>query len=227
MTFHLSYPKSKPSSNKPSTNMLAALFDLDGVLIDSEGTYTQFWDNIEHVYPTGIPNYALVIKGSNLQKILANYPSQQVRDDIVRRIDEFEADMTYPLFEGAIDLLNKLRHRHIPSAIVTSSSLHKMQSLFAKVPQLEAVVDEIVTGSEVSRSKPDPEGYLLAANKLGIAPADCVVFEDSLQGLEAGRRAGAKVVAIATTNPRSALVGRADIIVDSIADITLEILKTL
>ncbi|MDE6321006.1 MAG: HAD family phosphatase [Muribaculaceae bacterium] len=208
--------------------MLAALFDLDGVLIDSEGTYTQFWEEIDLIYPTGIPNYAKVIKGTNLQKILANYPSQQVRDDIVRRIDEFEADMEYPLFDGAERLLMELRKHGIPTAIVTSSSTQKMDSLFVKLPSLREMVDEIVTGSEVKHSKPDPEGYLTAANKLGVSPDDCVVFEDSLQGLEAGRRSGAKVVGIATTNPRSALIGRADIIVDSVADLTLEILiKTL
>lgn len=208
--------------------MLAALFDLDGVLIDSEWTYTCFWEAIELIYPTGIPNYAQVIKGSNLQKILANYPSQQVRDDIVRRIDEFEADMDYPMFDGAEALLRDLRTHGIPTAIVTSSSQQKMDSLFAKTPELKEMVDEIVTGSEVTHSKPDPEGYLLAAKKLGVSPTDCVVFEDSLQGLEAGRRSGAKVVGIATTNPRSALVGRADIIVDSVAELTVELLvKTL
>lgn len=204
--------------------MLAALFDLDGVLIDSEGTYTCFWEDIDQIYPTGIPNYAQVIKGTNLQKILANYPSQQVRDDIVRRIDEFEADMDYPMFAGAEALLRELRLHGIPTAIVTSSSTQKMDSLFAKTPELRKMVDKVVTGSEVTRSKPDPEGYILAAKKLGVPPTECVVFEDSLQGLEAGRQSGAKVVGIATTNPRSALVGRADIIVDSVADLTVDFL---
>lgn len=207
--------------------MLAALFDLDGVLIDSEGTYTQFWAEMERIYPTGIPDYPQVIKGTNLQKILSNYPSQAVRDDIVRRIDEFEAGMDYPMFDGAERLLSQLRKHRIPSAIVTSSSQEKMDSLFIKVPCLRKMVDEIVTGSEVTRSKPDPEGYLLAARKLSVDPADCVVFEDSLQGLEAGRRSGAAVVGIATTNPRSALVGRADIIVDSIADVSIDLLQGL
>lgn len=207
--------------------MLAALFDLDGVLIDSEGTYTQFWAEMERIYPTGIPDYPQVIKGTNLQKILSNYPSQAVRDDIVRRIDEFEAEMDYPMFDGAERLLAQLRKHRIPSAIVTSSSQEKMDSLFIKVPCLREMVNEIVTGSDVTRSKPDPEGYLLAARKLSVDPADCVVFEDSLQGLEAGRRSGATVVGIATTNPRSALVGRADIIVDSIADVSIDLLQGL
>lgn len=205
--------------------MLAALFDLDGVLIDSEGTYTQFWAEMERIHPTGIPDYPHVIKGTNLQKILSNYPSEAVRDDIVRRIDEFEAEMEYPMFDGAERLLSQLREHHIPSAIVTSSSREKMHSLFVKEPRLRNMVDEIVTGSEVTRSKPDPEGYLLAARKLGVDPSECVVFEDSLQGIEAGRLSGAMVVGIATTNPRSALVGRADIIVDSIADVSFEMLQ--
>ncbi len=204
--------------------MLAALFDLDGVLVDSESTYTRFWENIEQIYPTGIPNYALAIKGTNLAKILAHYPSRQVRDDIVARIDRFELTMDYPLFDGATRLLDELRTHGIPTAIVTSSSVTKMESLFAKLPQLRDMVDTIVTGTDVSQSKPDPEGYLLAAARLGVDPSQCVVFEDSLQGIEAGRRSGAKVVGIATTNPREALVGRVDLLVDSVAQINVEML---
>jgi len=204
--------------------MLAALFDLDGVLVDSESTYTRFWENIEQIYPTGIPNYALAIKGTNLAKILAHYPSQQVRDDIVARIDRFELTMDYPLFDGATRLLDELRAHDIPTAIVTSSSVTKMESLFAKLPQLRDMVDTIVTGSDVSQSKPDPEGYLLAAARLDVDPRQCVVFEDSLQGIEAGRRSGAKVVGIATTNPREALAGRVDWLVDNVAQINVEML---
>lgn len=204
--------------------MLAALFDLDGVLVDSESTYTRFWENIEQIYPTGIPNYALAIKGTNLAKILAHYPSRQVRDDIVARIDRFELTMDYPLFDGATRLLDELRTHGIPTAIVTSSSVTKMESLFAKLPQLRDMVDTIVTGSDVSQSKPDPEGYLLAAARLGVPPSQCVVFEDSLQGIEAGRRSGAKVVGIATTNPREVLVGRVDLLVDNVAQINVEML---
>lgn len=194
----------------------AALFDLDGVIIDSESLYTLFWDNIEHVYPTGIPDFAYAIKGTTIGKILSNYPSEAIRADILDRLHRYEREeMVYALYPGVIDFISALRREGIATAIVTSSDDVKMGYLFRQQPQLREMVDTIVTGSMVSRSKPDPEGYLLAARTLGCDPCDCWVFEDSLQGLEAGRRAGARVVALPTTNPRQKVAPLADMVVDS------------
>ena len=77
----------------------------------------------------------------------------------------------------------------------------------------------LVTAADVTHSKPHPEPYLTGARKAGVDPADCVVFEDSFQGLESGRRAGAFVVGIATTNPAESLEGKADLIVGSLAEL--------
>ena len=182
----------------------AALFDLDGVIVDSEGLYTIFWNSIEQIYPTGIPDFAHAIKGTTIGKILSNYPSDQIRDDILDRLHRYEREeMAYTVYPGVLDFVRGLRDCGISTAIVTSSDDVKMGYLFKQLPQLRYMFDIVITGTMVSRSKPDPEGYLLAASRLGCDPADCWVFEDSLQGLEAGRRAGARVVALATTNPHS------------------------
>ena len=74
----------------------------------------------------------------------------------------------------------------------------------------------------VKHSKPDPEGYLLGASKLGLAPEDCYVFEDSMQGVEAGRRSGATVVAVATTNSRERLAGKGKYIIDSFLQLSVK-----
>ena len=74
-----------------------ALFDLDGVLIDTEGKYTEFWDEISRIYPTGIDNYALHIKGTTLEEIMKDFPDPEVRADILRRIREFQDTMTLSL----------------------------------------------------------------------------------------------------------------------------------
>ena len=79
-----------------------------------------------------------------------------------------------------------------------------------------------MTDEDVTASKPDPQGYLLAAERLGAKAGEFAVFEDSFAGLEAGRRAGALVVGVATTNPRETVEPRADITVDTVADITPE-----
>lgn len=195
----------------------AALFDLDGVIIDSESRYTEFWSLIESLYPTGIDNYPVAIKGTTLETILLNYPSQQVRDDIVSRLQHFQDTMVYELYDGAETFLAELLSHGVATAMVTSSDARKMKILFSHLPQLQQYFRIIIDGSMVSRSKPDPEGYNRAAAALGVAPEDCCVFEDSLQGLRAGRAAGGKVVALATTYPRERVSDMADITIDTLA----------
>ncbi|MDE6051765.1 MAG: HAD hydrolase-like protein, partial [Paramuribaculum sp.] len=97
-----------------------ALFDLDGVIIDSEGTYTQFWSEIDRIYPTGIENYAYAIKGTTLPEIMKHYDDEDVKADILRRIVEFQETMRYRLYPGVERFLSELRERGIPAAIVTS-----------------------------------------------------------------------------------------------------------
>lgn len=76
----------------------------------------------------------------------------------------------------------------------------------------------------MKHSKPDPECYLLAATKLGQNPEDCIVFEDSFNGLISGRAAGAGLVALATTNPAAQLSEYTDMVVDSLGDTKLDVL---
>lgn len=191
-----------------------ALFDLDGVIVDSESQYTVFWDGIEKMYPTGIPDYAVAIKGTTLEKILNNYPDQAVRDDIVQRLNKFqEEDMDYPIYPGVETFLEELKRRGIPAAVVTSSDHRKMDVVYARHPRLKDYFEVIIDGSMVTRSKPDPQGYLLAASRIGRDPRHCFVFEDSLQGLKAGRASGAAVIGLATTYPAELLTDKADKII--------------
>lgn len=199
-----------------------ALFDLDGVLIDSESTYTRFWQEIERIYPTGIENYAIAIKGTTLPEIMKHYDDESVKSDILRRIHDFQESMTYELYPGVVGFLTELRDRGIRSAIVTSSDNRKMQLLFEQLPQLKELVDVVVDASMVTRSKPDPEGYLKAAEAIGCNPDDCFVFEDSIQGLKAGNASGATVIALATTYPQEQLKGKAAKIIGGFEDFNVD-----
>lgn len=210
-----------------TTVPFGALFDLDGVLIDSETTYTRFWTEIDCIYPTGIENYALAIKGTTLPEIMKHYDDSRVRADILRRITEFQESMTYELYPGVVDFLSILRDSSVPMAIVTSSDDRKMAHLFRQHPGFQKLFDAIVDASMVTRSKPDPQGYLLGAEKIGVAPEDCFVFEDSLQGLKAGRAAGAVVVGLATTYPAQKIAPLADKVIDGLGGVTLEDLISL
>ncbi|MCM1517834.1 MAG: HAD family phosphatase [Pseudoflavonifractor sp.] len=198
------------------------LFDLDGVLIDSERLYTVFWSEIDRDFPVGIPDFARYIKGSTLVKILQYYDSETVRDEIRRRLKKFEDTMSYTLFEGVSEFLDELTCRGIPKAVVTSSADVKMAKLFDALPGFRERFEAVITGSMVSRSKPAPEGYLMGARAIGCVPGDCYVFEDSLSGLEAGNRAGATVIGLSTTLPRESLAGHAHHLIDGFAGFTVD-----
>lgn len=208
--------------------MKGVLFDLDGVLIDSETLYTEFWSNAEKKYPTGVDDFAYIIKGNNLAKILSTYfPDKEVQADLLRMIDEFERNMQYHIFPGAMELVNSLNQQNIPCAIVTSSDISKMDKLAMQHPDFLNHFNAMVTGNMVSKSKPDPECFLRGAEMIGVDIKDCVVCEDSPSGILAGLNSGAKVIAIATTLRRKDINKDAHKIVDSIADISVDDILSL
>lgn len=199
------------------------LFDLDGVLIDSESEYTKIWETVNNEYPTGISSLASCIKGCTLDKILDDhYPDPSIRKKVVERLYELEKKMKYNYLPGAYELLCNLKERKIPIALVTSSNDVKMAHLVEELPEITSFFTHIVTADQISNSKPDPEGYLLGAKKIGRNILNCVVFEDSLQGVKAGRNSGAFVIGVAGTLSRETISPFADYVVNSLDEINLE-----
>lgn len=201
--------------------MKGALFDLDGVLIDSETLYTTFWQKIDSIYPTGIPDFAIQIKGTTLDLIFKHFPDAAVQADILQRLNRFQREMRFEMYPYAEDFLKRLQRSDIPMALVTSSDEKKMESLFAQLPQLRNYFNAIIHAGLITHSKPHPEPYLKGAEAIDVAPGECCVFEDSLQGLTAGRAAGAKVVALSTTYPADRLVSLADTVISSFKDLDI------
>jgi len=184
----------------------AFLFDLDGVLIDSESEYTRIWQEVDQLWPTGVEDFARVIKGTTLYEILGKYfPTQEIRNRVMRYCIDREKKMEFRLCDGVDVLLNKLEHLGIPSVIVTSSDGDKMQRLYQRLLGFRERFAAVIDGDMVSHSKPHPEGYLAAAGAVGCNPEDCVVVEDSLSGIQAGKSAGAFVIAVEGTFTRQAL----------------------
>ena len=198
----------------------AVLFDLDGVLLDSESIYTDFWNHVETIYPTGVPNFAIVIKGTTLGEILDTYfPDKATQTEIHKLLKRQEEEMVYRLFDGILPMLGKLRQRNIRTAIVTSSSNRKMDDMFNTLPELKELIDTIVTEDDVTESKPSPQGYLLPPKRHAAADAEFAVIEDSIKGLHAGRAAGAFVVGISTTNPAEKISPLADMVLPTAAEL--------
>ncbi len=207
---------------------IGCLFDLDGVLIDSEKLYTKIWEAIEQQWPTGIDNFAYKIKGTTLEDILDRYfPDEAVRADVIKELYRLESMMIYAPLPWALAFLDALRERNIPIALVTSSNDLKMQHLWKDMPGFKDKFDVIITGNEVTYSKPNPEGYLTAAHRIGVDPKRCAVFEDSLQGVKAGKAAGAYVVGVAGTLKAEDIAPCSDIVVNSVAEVDIDDLESL
>lgn len=202
----------------------AVLFDLDGVLLDTEGIYTEFWQGMGDRFGLDA-DFAYKIKGTTLTNILGTYfPEPEVQSWIRARLVEQERNMQYRLFDGALELLQNLKDAGVRTAVVTSSNAAKMRHVMAELPALARRIDTLVVDEDVTASKPDPQGYLLAAKRLEADAPHFAVVEDSLHGLEAGRRAGGIVVGIATTNPLDVVAGRSDIAVNTIGELDADAL---
>ena len=177
------------------------LFDFDGVVADTEPQYDEIWNRMAEAYNLGIPNFATLIKGIPLSEIMTkyfgNYPAQE-KDSILARSVAFETQMAFPPIPGVMAFIDYLEAHHYKRALVTSSSTVKMKAAMKQLP-LERLFPVMITADHITKGKPDPMCYLLAASQLQSAPEECLVFEDSLAGITAGKNAGAKVVGVATT----------------------------
>lgn len=204
---------------------IGCLFDLDGVIVDSERMYTKIWEAIERQWPTGVDNFAYKIKGTTLEDILLRYfPNPEIRKEVTKELYRLEGLMVYAPKHGAMELLRGLNEREIPTALVTSSNALKMDHLWFDMPELNKEFRSIITGDDVSESKPNPEGYLKAARNLGVDPKRCAVFEDSLQGVKAGRASGAYVVGVAGTLRAEDIAPYSDIVVDTLEGFDIDAL---
>ena len=107
-------------------------------------------------------------------------------------------------------------------AIVTSSDRKKMQSLYRQQPEFPVLFDHIITGDMVTKAKPDPDCFLLGAKLLGVDIKDCIVFEDSRNGLLAGRASGARVIGIASTLSFDAVSELSDMTFNALSEISVQ-----
>lgn len=196
--------------------MKAALFDLDGVVFDTEPQYTIFWGAQCREFHPEHPGLEHEIKGQTLVQIYDAWFSGELQEKqavITERLNLYEQQMDYIYVPGFEDYVKKLRTQGVKTAVVTSSNRIKMEAVYQRHPEFKGLFDAILTSEDFERSKPDPDCYLKAANRLGVSVKDSMVFEDSFNGLKSGRAAGMYVVGLATTNPAEAISPYADKVV--------------
>ena len=196
----------------------AALFDLDGVVFDTEPQYTEFWGaQCRELHPEH-PGLEHEIKGQTLVQIFDRHFSGDLaysQEIITNRLNDFEQTMRFDYVEGFEDFVSRLRSRGVKTAVVTSSNIAKMQSVYQSRSEFRQMFDAILTSEDFERSKPDPDCYLKAAERLGAEIDECIVFEDSFNGLKSGRAAGMKVVGLATTNSAESIAPYSDVIISN------------
>jgi HAD superfamily hydrolase (TIGR01509 family) len=135
--------------------------------------------------------------------------------------------MHYDYIAGFEAMIADLHAHGVKTAVVTSSNIPKMESVYRYQPSFRTLFDAILTSEDFARSKPDPDCYLRAAQRFGASPEECIVFEDSFNGLRSGRAANMKVVGVATTNSAEAIAPYSDIQVTDYQNVDYASLITL
>lgn len=207
----------------------AVLFDLDGVLTDTSEYHFLAWKRLAD--ELGIPfdrqdNEALrgVSRRESLLLLLKGRPAteedmQAWMERKNRYYVEFISQMTPEnLLPGALNLLQELRANGYKTAIVSSS---KNTPLVLERLNIAHLMDAVVDGNAPARSKPAPDLFLLAAERLGVAPQECLVVEDAAAGIDAGRAAGMRTLGL---GPRER-VGHADMVLPDLNGVHLADLK--
>lgn len=192
----------------------AALFDLDGVVFDTEPQYTIFWGSQCQLYHPEHPGLEHEIKGSTLTQIYDRWFNghlKQERDIITQRLNAFEQQMSFNYVDGFVSFVEELKKHGVKTAVVTSSNVPKMESVYRQRPEFKQLFDAVLTSEDFAHSKPHPDCYLRGAQRFGASPLECVVFEDSINGLRSGKASGAVVVGLSTTLPVESIIELSDI----------------
>ncbi len=204
-----------------------ALFDLDGVIVDTEDEYTQFWGLQGRLYHPEIPNFAHRIKGYTLVQVYEEYFADRadLQPKITEALNYHERNMAYKYVSGVLDFIKQLKNANVKIAIATSSNRKKMEGLSQVRPELFEIFDKIVVAEDVKKSKPAPDCYLLAAELLGADIKSAVIFEDSVTGLAAARASGGYVVGVSSTLGSEKIAPLCDFQIPNFEGISLDILS--
>jgi len=211
----------------------AVLFDLDGVLVDSEEYSSKTADMVYGSYGMkqtpqekanvfgrkSIDNYRAAIKARGLD--IDPYILVEKHVELFKKLIRGKLK---PL-PGAVKLIDCLKEAKVKVAVVSSSPRERVKATLAEVKLLDRF-DIIISGDDCEKGKPDPQPYLLAAERLKVRPEDCVVIEDAQAGVESGKAANMKVIAVRSPNTHGQDLSKADKTVDSLEDVTVSMLRT-
>ncbi len=192
----------------------AVIFDMDGVLVDSGAYHRAAWRALLKelgAEPKDGEFWRLTI-GRPVEEALPLLVGRSLSTTEIARYSKRKTDLYHQLADGrfspvpgAVTFVRGLERQNVPRALATSASPRSVAAVLGDL-DLMAQFPVVVTADDVERGKPDPEVYLTAASGLGVAPRSCIVFEDSLVGLEAARRAGMLPIGLTTAHTEPELL---------------------
>jgi beta-phosphoglucomutase family hydrolase len=207
------------------------IFDWDGVVIDSHAAHEESWtmlfNELGRPMPEGFFKRTFGMRNQQIIPLCFDFVKADDlaeigqlgdrKEDLYREL--LRRDGITPL-PGVVPLLREMQALGIPRAVGSSTPRRNIETVMA-MAGLEGLFDAIVSAEDVTVGKPDPQVFLKAAEKIGRDAARCVVFEDAHVGIEAGKRAGMKVVAVATTHPLASLT-QADLALPDLDGVSVE-----
>ena len=210
------------------TAVKGVLFDMDGVILDTEKLYTRFWKEacayfgfeMTHDMALGMRSLNSALGESKLKEYFGDTVDYLlVRNKRIELMTAFINENGVELKSGVHEVLAFLKENGIKKAIATSSPLERTQDYLSKVGVIDEF-DKLISARMVERGKPEPDVYLYAASQLGLKPEECLVIEDSPTGLLAGNRAGCIPVMVPDQDqPSQETKELAYAVVDSLEDL--------
>jgi HAD superfamily hydrolase (TIGR01509 family) len=205
-----------------------AVFDWDGVIINSASHHEASWERLAQECGKPLPenhfkrgfgmkNEVIIPELLGWTSVPTEVRILSLRKEALYR--EVVRERGIEALPGVREFLQVLKQHKIP-CIIASSTHRENITTTLEVLGLEGSFVAMVTSEDVKRGKPDPEVFLTAASRIGVAPAGAVVFEDALVGIAAAKAAGMRVVAVATTEPKDKLA-HADWVVDRLDELTV------
>ena len=229
----VSQPPISIDTDKGEISKKAVIWDMDGVIVDTAQYHLKGW---QIVFQKRGANYTEEDFWRNTGKrsdtIIKSILGEKISPDeimaIIREKDEtFRQLMGQNIrpLPGVLKLITSLKEHKFKIAIASSAPMKNIQ-LITRSLKIHKHFDAIVSGWEVTKGKPDPQTFLLAAEKLGVEAEGCIVIEDAIAGITASKRAGMPCLAVTNTTPREEL-READLVIDTLEEITVDDLERL
>jgi beta-phosphoglucomutase len=220
----------------------AVLFDFNGVIIKDESIHRELIDELllsENLPPQGKEFWQVSVGRSDraclyeLLKLRGRFVTDEYLDKLIvqksiayrQRLEQLE---TFPIYPDVVEFIQSMHESGYKLAVVTGA-IRSEVDLVLQQAQIDRYFETIVSGDEISQSKPDPAGYLLAVDRLNklypdldLLPSECIAIEDTFAGLQAVKSAGIQAVAIANTYPFHMLQRQANWTIDRFADLEFD-----